>query len=109
MGICAPLHFSEDSYKVKREDTNSTRITSTGSDVVRSNLLKSDAIPTLWPNCHNYPSCSNQSAPRTTANSSGMRCVEMEEKPPEENAEIFYGPPTPAELKRLDSIQELDE
>ena len=106
-GFVCSLHFTADSYKIQREDTNSARSTSRG-DVVRSNLLKSDAIPTLWPNCPNYPS-SYQSVPRTTANSSGMRCDEKEEKPPEENAEIFYGPPTPVELKLLNSIQELDD
>ena len=51
--ICSK-HFAENSYRVQRNDGTKSRVDKIGSDLIRSKLLRDDAVPSLWPNCPIY-------------------------------------------------------
>ncbi len=76
--LCS-AHFNENCYKTQRCDSNQRR-SGVGESLQRSNILKDDAIPTIWPNLPDYLS-KRDARKRDSVNSSVLRCIDDDEKP----------------------------
>ena len=97
-------HFAEASYRVQRNDGTKSRVEKIGRDLIRSKLLRDDAVPSLWPNCPIYLS-KIPPTPRTSVNSSGNRSlvvVDGDEKPG--NVEILPSVVILSSLSDLDDL-----